>query len=132
MATSSASGHRGMAFSSAAKTGASLCIYLSGVACCLAKLKHYEQYQVATDCKPTLLFKHKESSVNVTIYGPPIGFRWTRVEYFRWVQSTKEPGQWEKRPPDRETDQVHLEHCVKLVRKWFQQRDRAHCWKSLP
>ena len=46
---------------------------------------------MATDDTPTLLFKHKEGTVTVTIYGPPIGFRWTRVEYFRWVQNTKEP-----------------------------------------
>ena len=72
--------------------------------------------------KPELLFKHKEGPVNVTVHGPRTGFLWTTVNYFRWVQSTKEPGQWEKRNPDREQDQVHLEKCVKAVRKWFQER----------
>ena len=85
---------------------------------------------MATNSKPTLLFKHNEGTVTVTVYGPPIGFRWTRVEYFRWVQSTKVPGTWEKRLPDREADQIHLERCVKRVRKWFDERDRAHCWEK--
>ena len=51
-----------------------------------------------------------------------IGFLWTRIDYFRWVHSTKEAGKWEKRCPDRETDQLHLERCVKHVQGWFKQR----------
>lgn len=69
-----------------------------------------------------LLFKHKEGTVTVTVYGPRIGFLWTDVQYFRWVPSTKEPGQWEKRQPNREVDQEHLEKCVKAVRAWLKKR----------
>ena len=72
--------------------------------------------------KPELLFKHKDGTVTVTVYGPRIGFQWTRVEYFRWVKCTKDPSRWERRPPDRETDQIHLEQCVKAVRQWFRAR----------
>ena len=74
--------------------------------------------------KPELLFKTKHGTVTATVVGPTIGFLWTRVDYFRWVQSTKEAGKWEKRLPDRETDQLHLERCVKDVRGWFKQRER--------
>ena len=72
--------------------------------------------------KPELLFKCKHGTVTVTVVGPTIGFKWTRIEYFRWVQSTKEAGKWEKRLPDREADQLHLERCVKDVRDWLKQR----------
>jgi hypothetical protein len=72
--------------------------------------------------KPELLFKAKHGTVTATVYGPVAGFQWTRVDYFRWVQSTKEAGKWEKRFPDRETDQLHLERCVKDVRGWFKRR----------
>ena len=75
--------------------------------------------------KPELLFKPKEGTVTVTVYGPRIGFQWTRVDYFRWVISTKEAGQWERRPADREVDQQHLEKCVKVVRAWFRERERC-------
>ena len=71
--------------------------------------------------KPVQLFATKHGVVNATIFGPTVGFLWTKVEYFRWVQSTKEAGKWEKRFPDREADQVHLEKCVKEVRGWFRQ-----------
>ena len=73
---------------------------------------------------PILLFKHKEGTVTATIRGPRIGFQWTIVEYFRWQISTKEPGVWEKLAPTRECDQIHLERCVKAVRKWFRERNR--------
>ena len=69
-----------------------------------------------------LLFQHKEGPVGVTVYGPRIGFQWTTVTYFRWVPSTKEPGKFERRNTFRENDQVHLEKCVKAVRKWFEKR----------
>ena len=72
--------------------------------------------------KPELLFKIKHGTVTATVYGPTIGFLWTKVDYFRWMQSTKEPGKWERRFPDRETDQIHLEKCVKEVRGFFKQR----------
>lgn len=72
---------------------------------------------------PILLFRHKEGTVTATIHGPRIGFEWTRVEYFRWEMSTKQPGKWEKRAPTREVDQLHLERCVKAVRAWFRQRN---------
>ena len=74
--------------------------------------------------KPVLLFKHKEGTVTATIIGPTIGFLWTRIEYSRNMKSTKEPDQWEKRFPDREVDQIHLERCVKKVRAWLRERDR--------
>ena len=82
--------------------------------------------------KPELLFKYKEGTVTVTVYGPRIGWEWTRVNYHRWVQSTTEPGKFEKRPADREGDQVHLEKCVKAARSWFKQRDREReaAWKA--
>ena len=73
---------------------------------------------------PVLLFKHKEGTVTATIHGPKIGFQWTKVEYFRWQMSTKEPGKWEKQHPTRECDQIHLERCVKAVRKWLRERNR--------
>ena len=72
--------------------------------------------------KPKLLFKAKYGTVTATVYGPVAGFQWTRVDYFRWVQSTTEAGKWERRFPDRETDQIHLERCVKDVRGWFKLR----------
>lgn len=71
-----------------------------------------------------LLFRHKEGTVTATIYGPRIGFQWTRVDYFRWEISTKDPTKWEKRPPTREVDQLHLERCVKAVRAWFRERNK--------
>ena len=74
--------------------------------------------------QPELLFKTKHGTVTAPIYGPTIGFLWTKVDYFRWVQSTRDAGKWEKRQPDRETDQIHLEKCVKDVRGWFKQQAR--------
>jgi len=74
------------------------------------------------ETRPELLFKYKAGTVNVTIYGPRVGFLWTRVEYFRWVMSTRTPGKWARRPPCREVDQPHLEKCVKAVRLWFRER----------
>ena len=73
--------------------------------------------------KAALLFKHTDGPVTVTVYGPRIGFQWRKVEYFRWVRSTKEPGAWERRLPDRAVDQLHLERCVKAVRKWLKQEN---------
>jgi len=72
--------------------------------------------------KAELLFKTKHGTVSATVYGPTIGFLWTKVEYCRYMRSTKEPGKWVKLSPDRETDQIHLEKCVKEVRAWFNQR----------
>ncbi len=72
--------------------------------------------------KPERLFKTTPGTVSATVYGPTIGFLWAKVEYCRYVQSTKEPGKREKRQPNRETDQIHLERCVKEVRAWFRQR----------
>jgi hypothetical protein len=74
--------------------------------------------------QPELLFKGKHGTISATVYGPTIAFLWTKVDYFRWVPSTTEAVQWEKRLPDRETDQLHLERCVKDVRGWFKQRER--------
>ena len=69
--------------------------------------------------------------MTVTVYGPRIGWGWTRIIYFRWVQSSTEPGKFEQRPPDREQDQQDLEKCVKAVRAWFpeQARSREAAWK---
>ncbi len=79
-----------------------------------------------------LLFKARFGTVQLTIYGPRIGWSWTKVNYFRWVPSTKEPGKFETRPPDRECDQEHLEKAVKAVRAWFRQREteREAPWKT--
>ena len=74
--------------------------------------------------KAELLFKAKHGTVTVTIYGPRIGWEWSIVSYFRWVQSTTEPGKWEKRPPDRECDQRHLAKCVQDARKFFKDREK--------
>lgn len=74
--------------------------------------------------KPVLLFKTKHGAVNASVYGPTIGFLWTRVDYFRYVQSTKEPGAWKKTYSFRENDQLNLEKCVKDVRGWFKQREK--------
>jgi hypothetical protein len=86
---------------------------------------------VGNGSKPELLFKHKEGSVTATIYGPPMGWEWTKVSYFRWVPSSKEPGKFERRPPDREQDQQDLEKCVKAVRAWFREREqqREAAWR---
>ena len=73
--------------------------------------------------KAVLLFKVKDGTVTATVYGPTIGFQWTKVNYHRYVRSTKEPGKWETRFPDRDIDQLHLERCVKDVRSWFKQRE---------
>lgn len=70
-----------------------------------------------------LLFQHKEGTVRVTVYGPPIGWQWVKVNYFRLALSTKDPKKWDRLPPDREVDQLHLEKCVKAVRKFLKQRD---------
>jgi hypothetical protein len=74
--------------------------------------------------QPEFLFRTKHGTVSATVYGPTIAFLWTKVDYFRWVPSTTEAVQWEKRLPARETDQLHLERCVKDVRGWFKQRER--------
>ena len=79
--------------------------------------------KLLSESGPILLFKHKEGTVTATVYGPRIGFKWARVDYFRWEVSTKEPGKWEKKPPTREADQLHLERCVKAVRAWFRERN---------
>jgi hypothetical protein len=87
---------------------------------------------VAQDGKPELLFKVTRGTVTATVFGPRIGFQWVSVEYFRWIISTKEPGRWERRPPDREVDQAHLEQCVKAVRAWLKQRDEGNAFASKP
>jgi len=71
-----------------------------------------------------LLFKHTAGTVRVTVYGPPIGWKWTKVNYFRFVLSTKDPKKWERRDPDREVDQPHLEKCVKAVRGFYKEREK--------
>ena len=72
--------------------------------------------------RPECLFRCKHGVVNAEVWGFRIGFRSLRISYYRWVPSSKEPGKWEKRPPDREDDQLHLEKCVKAVRAWQQER----------
>ena len=54
-----------------------------------------------TGNKPALLYKAKFGTVHVTIIGPRLGWEWTRVSYHRYVPSTKEPGKFERRPPER-------------------------------
>ena len=71
--------------------------------------------------KPELLFKHKSGGVQVTVFGPRIGWGWNQIDYFRWTRSTREPGKWEKRLPDRRDDQPHLLACVRAVIKWQKQ-----------
>lgn len=71
-----------------------------------------------------LLFKEKFGTVTVTVYGPPIGWKWTKVNYFRWVPSTKDPTKWERRDPDREVDQPHLRKCVMAVEAFYKERDK--------
>ena len=72
--------------------------------------------------KAELLFKVKHGTVTAEVWGPTIGFLWTKVDYYRWSKCTKEPNKWNTRVPDREADQIHLERCVKEVRAWFKQR----------
>ncbi|PHQ37029.1 hypothetical protein CEE69_01265 [Rhodopirellula bahusiensis] len=72
--------------------------------------------------KPILLFQCKSGPVRATVHGPEIGFRWTRTSYFCWMRSTKTPGEWEQRQPDREQDQIHVKKCNQLVLEWFKQR----------
>jgi hypothetical protein len=91
-----------------------------------------EYYPVAQDGKPELLFKVTHGTVTATVYGPRIGFQWVSVEYFRWMLSTKVPGKWERRAPDREVDQLHLEQCVKAVRAWLKQRDSGNAFARKP
>ena len=87
---------------------------------------------MAQDGKPELLFKVTRGTVTATVYGPRIGFQWVSVEYFRWMLSTKEPGKWERRAPDREVDQLHLEQCVKAVRAWLRERDGGNAFAPKP
>jgi hypothetical protein len=87
---------------------------------------------VAQDGKPELLFKVTHGTVTATVYGPRIGFLWVQVDYFRWMLSTKEPNKWERRAPDREVDQLHLEQCVRAVRAWLRQRDGGSAYAQKP
>jgi hypothetical protein len=87
---------------------------------------------VAQDGKPELLFKVTRGTVTATVYGPRIGFQWVQVDYFRRMLSTKEPGKWERRAPDREVDQLHLEQCVKVVRRWLRQREGGSAYAQKP
>ena len=73
--------------------------------------------------KATLRFKAKHGTCTVTIYGPRIGWAWTKTNYFRWKVDTKNVGKWVAVAPDRECDQVHLLACVKDVQKFFKARD---------
>ncbi len=52
--------------------------------------------------------------VRATVYGPEIGFRCTRTNYFRWVQSTKAAERWGQRQPDRKQDQIHVAKCNQI------------------
>jgi hypothetical protein len=98
------------------------CAFRPHMACCPKTTQNHVAVIVALDNKPQLLFKYKHGTVTATIYGPPMGFQWTRVEYLRWIVSTKELGKWEKCFPDREVDQLHLQQCVRAVRQWFKER----------
>jgi hypothetical protein len=75
--------------------------------------------------KAELLFKEKFDTVWVTIYGPPIGWQWTRVNYFRLVKSTKDPTKWERRDADREVDQKGLGKANRAVQQFYKERDRG-------
>jgi len=72
---------------------------------------------------PKLLFRDKFGTVWVTIYGPLIGWEWTKVNYYRLVRSTKDPTKWVRRDADREVDQQNLEKAVKAVRSFYKDRD---------
>ena len=71
-----------------------------------------------------LLFKDKFDTVWVTIYGPPIGWQWTKVNYYRLVKSTKDPTKWERRDADREVDQKGLAKANKAVLAFYKERDK--------
>lgn len=78
-----------------------------------------------TGAKPQLLFQFKKGGVTVEVHGPRIGWRWREIRYFRWMKSTEEPGQWKKVLPNRDCDQLHLEHCVKAVRAWLKEEESS-------
>jgi hypothetical protein len=77
---------------------------------------------VANTQEHVVLFKTKSGAVHASVTGPRIGFRWTQTNYYRWMPSTKEAGEWQRRTDFREQDQEHLERCVKAVRHWFSER----------
>jgi len=79
---------------------------------------------VANGPGPKLLFKEKFDTVWVTIYGPPIGWKWTKVNYFRLVRSTKDPTKWVRRDADREVDQKGLGKANKAVCEFYVARDK--------
>lgn len=63
------------------------------------------------------LLQDKWGSVHCVVRGPIEGFLWRRVELFRWVPSTKEPGQFDKVNFFRHSDLRNLEAAVKAARK---------------
>ena len=74
------------------------------------------------DTKAKLLFKEKFGTVHVRIWGPTSGNRWKRIEYFRFKPSTRNAGEWDKLPCDREVDQPNLTQAVKAVRAWLKEQ----------
>lgn len=72
---------------------------------------------------PGLLYEHRSGPVCVRIWGPRKGWRWKRVEYFRYIRSTRRAGQWIKVFPDRESDQRYLLGCVKAATAWLKEQD---------
>ena len=65
-----------------------------------------------------LLFKHKADAVNAEVWGPRLGWKWQRVEFFRWEISRRVPGEWDKVHSFRWQDVAGLEKCVKAVKEW--------------
>lgn len=65
-----------------------------------------------------LLFKHKVGSVNVEVWGPRIGWKWQRVQLFRWEISRRVPGAWDKVHSFRAQDVPAIEKCIKAVKAW--------------
>ena len=73
---------------------------------------------------PQLLFRFKSGTVTAEVHGPRLGWQSRYISYFRWVKDTKEPTKWNKILPNREVDQIHLEKCVKAVRRWLREQEQ--------
>lgn len=66
-----------------------------------------------------VLFEHRSGPVVARVWGTPKGFKWRRVEYFRYAPSPRNPGTWLRLAADREHDQKHVAVCARAVVSWL-------------
>ena len=70
------------------------------------------------------LFKCRYGPVRAEIHGPPKGWKWKVIKYYRLVQSTRgQAGKWIRVDPDRPADQKNLLRCVKAVVDWLDENE---------